>query len=98
MQAKRDVGIKTIKWPRYSPDLNPLDFSFWKQLDRRMDEGAPKGWVRHLLLLSARNFPHSSNCVRGGCVLFVWRFEGKGGGADAKVVVVWVLCRRPDQL
>ena len=27
--AKRAVGIKTIEWPRYSPDLMPLDFSLW---------------------------------------------------------------------
>ena len=43
-QAKRDLRIKTVEWPRYSPDLNPLDFSFWKQLNRRMDANAPKGF------------------------------------------------------
>ena len=33
--AKRALRIKPVPWPRYSPDLHPLDFSIWeKVLDR----------------------------------------------------------------
>ncbi len=42
-QAKRDLGIKTVAWPRYSPDLNPLDFSLWRNIEQRVDKTAPRG-------------------------------------------------------
>ena len=32
MKAKKECKIKTIKWPRYSPDLMPLDFSLWENV------------------------------------------------------------------
>lgn len=41
--AKRLAHIKTVNWPRYSPDLNPLDFSLWANIGARMDASAPKG-------------------------------------------------------
>ena len=28
--------------PRYSPDLNPLDYSLWAAIEKRMIERAPK--------------------------------------------------------
>ena len=37
------MGIKTMVWPRYSPDLTPLDFSLWDNINKRMDASAPKG-------------------------------------------------------
>lgn len=40
---KRRQGIKTIEWPRYSPDLMPLDFSLWKDIDTRVAASAPDG-------------------------------------------------------
>ena len=43
MAAKRSLKIKTVKWPRYSPDMMPLDFSLWNDINRRMDESAPSG-------------------------------------------------------
>ena len=43
MAAKREVNIKTVPWPRYSPDLNPLDFSLWANVSKRMQDAAPKG-------------------------------------------------------
>ena len=42
--AKKTLGIKTVKWPRYSPDLMPLDFSLWQDVQRRMDASAPSGY------------------------------------------------------
>ena len=41
--AKTLAKIKTIKWPRYSPDLMPLDFSLWTDISKRMQSTAPKG-------------------------------------------------------
>ena len=41
--AKRSLNIKPIYWPRYSPDLMPLDFSLWNDINRRMGETAPAG-------------------------------------------------------
>ena len=43
MRAKKEVGIKTLEWPRYSPDLNPLDFFLWNDIGRRMALNAPVG-------------------------------------------------------
>ncbi len=31
------------KLPPYSPDLNPWDFTLWKEVANRMDKSAPKG-------------------------------------------------------
>ena len=42
--AKKALGIKTVQWPRYSPDLMPLDFSLWQDVERRMDASAPSGY------------------------------------------------------
>ena len=41
--AKQSLGIKTVSWPRYSPDLMPLDFSLWNDINRRMRKNAPVG-------------------------------------------------------
>ena len=40
-QAKKDASIKPIRFPRYSPDLNPLDFFVWQEVERRMESGRP---------------------------------------------------------
>jgi hypothetical protein len=40
---KGRLNIKTIDWPRYSPDLMPLDFSLWVYISMRVRESAPKG-------------------------------------------------------
>ena len=32
-QAKKEVGIEAVPMPTSSPDLNPLDFSLWQQVD-----------------------------------------------------------------
>ena len=36
MAAKRAAGIDTVHFPKYSPDLNPLDFSLWEEVERRL--------------------------------------------------------------
>ena len=43
MAEKRRLKLKTIEWPRYSPDLMPLDFSLCTDIKARMAAGAPKG-------------------------------------------------------
>ena len=40
--AKVDLGIKAIVFPRYSPDLNPLDFSLWDQIQAKMAQKGPR--------------------------------------------------------
>ena len=36
MKAKRELRISAITYPRYSPDLNPLDFSLWDAIEDKM--------------------------------------------------------------
>ena len=43
MDEKVRLGIKTIPWPRYSPDLMPLDFCLWADIGKRVAAGAPDG-------------------------------------------------------
>ena len=40
--AKKAVGIKALPMPRYSRDLNHLDYSLWAAIEKRMIERAPK--------------------------------------------------------
>lgn len=35
-KAKEDAGIAPIPFPKYSPDLNPLDFFVWSEIERKM--------------------------------------------------------------
>ena len=39
--AKKDLGIEPIAFPAYSPDLNPLDFALWSEVESRM-QAAPQ--------------------------------------------------------
>ena len=43
MAAKAAEKIRTVPWPRYSPDLMPLDFSLWANINNRMSACSPKG-------------------------------------------------------
>ena len=36
IEAKDELHIKPIDFPRYSPDLNPLDYYVWNEVNRRM--------------------------------------------------------------
>jgi len=40
--AWRKLGYKIVSLPRYSPDLNPLDFFLWNDINRRMTKCDPK--------------------------------------------------------
>lgn len=41
VDAKNDLGIQPMKFPTYSPDLNPLDFSLWEEVGARMAKQNP---------------------------------------------------------
>ena len=43
LTEKTKLHINTITWPRYSPDLMPLDYFLWEDINRRMDKTAPRG-------------------------------------------------------
>ena len=43
IRAKEEVGITALQFPRYSPDLNPLDYFLWEDIERRMQASEPEG-------------------------------------------------------
>ena len=40
--AKKEIGVKSLPFPRYSPDLNPCDYFLWDEVERRMEKSKPK--------------------------------------------------------
>jgi hypothetical protein len=40
--AKGALNITAIQFPRYSPDLNPMDYFLWQEVEKRMAKNAPK--------------------------------------------------------
>jgi hypothetical protein len=36
LKAKADLKVRAVEFPAYSPDLNPLDFYVWAEVERRM--------------------------------------------------------------
>ena len=40
VDTKKKLRIHPIEFPKYSPDLNPLDFFLWAEVNRRMAERA----------------------------------------------------------
>ena len=42
-EAKRELGIMPVDFPKYSPELNPMDFFLWEEVDRRMRANQPAG-------------------------------------------------------
>ena len=36
IETKRAVGIEALSLPPRSPDLNPLDYSIWAEINRKM--------------------------------------------------------------
>eukprot|EP00438_Fugacium_kawagutii_P004355 Skav207892 [mRNA] locus=scaffold664:848082:848486:+ [translate_table: standard] len=43
MAGKREAGIITLDLPKRSPDLNPLDFSLWAAINKKMRQ-QERGW------------------------------------------------------
>ena len=41
--SKKASKIEAIVFPRYSPDLNPLDFSLWDEIEFRVLQNTPSG-------------------------------------------------------
>ena len=41
--AKKELGIEIVSLPRSSPDLNPLEFFLWSDVERRLKQNAPRG-------------------------------------------------------
>ena len=41
--AKAELGIEAKTFPRYSPDLNPLDYFLWHEVEERMAKNCPGG-------------------------------------------------------
>ena len=35
-KVKKEVGIKAIRYPKHSPDLNPLDFYLWGAIEDKV--------------------------------------------------------------
>ena len=33
---KKEFGVTTLPWPANSPDLHPLDYSYWQQLMKKV--------------------------------------------------------------
>ena len=52
VEAKAEVNIHAIRWPRYSPDLMPLEFSLWESINAAMDKCAPQNESRRMLFRS----------------------------------------------
>ena len=42
VSAKGALNITAIQFPRYSPDLNPMDYFLWQEVGKRMAKNAPK--------------------------------------------------------
>ena len=42
VSVKRRLKYNIMSLPRYSPDLNPLDFCIWADIEKRMLKGGPK--------------------------------------------------------
>ena len=40
--AKSELKTQAMEFPRYSPDLNPLDFSLWDAVEARVLGSAPR--------------------------------------------------------
>ena len=41
--AKANLGVEAMTFPRYSPDLNPLDYFLWHEVEERMAKNSPGG-------------------------------------------------------
>ena len=39
--TKAELKIQPIEFPTYSPDINPLDYALWTEVERRMSKQVP---------------------------------------------------------
>ena len=42
IKAKQELCIDAMSFPRYSPDLNPMDYFVWEEVEARMTKNKPK--------------------------------------------------------
>ena len=42
IKAKKELCIDAMSFPRYSPDLNPMDYFVWEEVEARMTKNKPK--------------------------------------------------------
>lgn len=45
LEAKKEAGIISLDLPKRSPDLNPLDFSFWSEVNKKM-RATERNWPK----------------------------------------------------
>ena len=59
-----DTGRKTTKyqWPPHSPDLNPLDYYFWNEIQNKVFEGRRKPFANIEELTARINEAWESAC------------------------------------
>ena len=84
---KASLGIQCLNFPRYSPDLNPLDYFVWEEVESRMQKNAPPGVesvddFKKLLRRTALAVPES--VIRKGVADLVPRVQwcAANGGLD----------------
>ena len=91
MAEKRRLGIKTIQWPHYSPDLMPLDFSLWTDINRRMAATAPRGnetvaafkrRLRRVALSTSTSTVRGAVAAMRGRAAMIWKAGGKNIARD----------------
>ena len=88
---KRQLKINTVTWPRYSPDLMPLDFCLWEDINDRMEMNAPKGYesaVAYKTRLRREALRTSTSIVRKAVEAMrkrakqIWEAKGKDIARD----------------
>ena len=83
---KRLLGIETVRWPRYSPDLMPLDFSLWNDIEKRLAEGAPEGAesvhdfkvrLRRVAIRTPKSHVRAAVAAMRSRAASIWRLKGE---------------------
>ena len=79
--AKKELKICPIDFPTYSPDLNPLDFSLWKEVSDRMEKKIVKN----------ENTSEYKARLRRTALKKCWAVSGQGPRASTTTTVVTFL-------
>ena len=88
---KKLLHIKPMAWPRYSPDLMPLDFSLWSDIEKRIAAGAPKGCeavdafkkrLRHVAMRTPTSRVRAAVAAMRTRATNIWVMEGKNISRD----------------